>query len=346
MSAHITIKDAFERGPNNFHLVRLLAALAVIYGHSYHVTGQPGADLFLQLVGFKFIGGVAVDIFFVISGFLIVASLERHSVVDYLKARCLRIFPALFVAVLISVLILGPLVSEDPGYWANPQTWHYLYKNALMVSTEYMLPGVFQSNPDHAVNGSLWSLPVEFRLYIVFLLLSVLGMLKRDRYTVLTIATFLLGLVVVPRYPIFTQYENWVNVSAYFMAGALFWKRRSEIRLSPWYVLGVLALCCFFHGTKEFSIAFFIAATYLTFYISFLRVPDWMYIRHTDLSYGVYLYGWPIQSVLVMLRPGQSALFNTVAACVVALCVAALSWNLVEKRALALKRGARARTAV
>jgi len=152
-----TIGEAFEEKRNNFHLIRLLAALAVIYGHAYAVTASPGGDLFLQWVGFKFIGGVAVDIFFVISGFLITGSLERSSAWRYIWARCLRIFPALFVAVTLSVVVLGPLFTNDPGYWSNPQTWKYWWSNALMWRTEYFLPGVFQSNPDAAVNGSLWA---------------------------------------------------------------------------------------------------------------------------------------------------------------------------------------------
>jgi peptidoglycan/LPS O-acetylase OafA/YrhL len=334
----LTVKDAFERGGNNFHLLRLLAALAVIYGHSYHITSQPGGDLFLMTVGFKFIGGVAVNMFFVISGFLICGSLERNSVGEYLAARCLRIFPALIVVVLLSVLVLGPLLTTDAGYWTNSQTWRYLFNNASMWKTEYFLPGVFIGNPDHAVNGSLWSLAVEFRLYLLFLLLSALGLLRRDVFTALCVFALLAGLWAMPRYPILTQYINWVEVTAYFFAGALIWKRRDEVLLTPWGVFVVIGLCVLFHGTPQFYITFFVALIYLTFYLGFLDVRWLPKIRRRDLSYGVYLYGWPVQQVVVMLVPGQSAMFNTVVSCACALILAFLSWQLIENPALKLKK--------
>lgn len=337
IAAPRTIRSAFEEKRNNFHVIRLLAAWAVIYGHSYAVTATPGGDLFLQWVGFKFIGGVAVDVFFVISGFLITASLERNRGWNYIRARVLRIFPALIVAVTLSVVVLGPLFSNDPGYWSNPQTWTYWWHNVTMWRTEYFLPGVFQANPDSAVNGSLWSLPIEFRLYGVFLLLALLGLLTRNRFTAFAIVVLLAGLVIVPKYPVFTQYANWVNVTAYFMAGSLFWLRRDEIPLSPWLVIAVLGLCMLFHGTDKFHIAFFAALVYITFYIGFMRFPNWLHITRTDLSYGVYLYGWPVQQVFVAVFPGQGALMNTLLSTVVVFCIAALSWHLVEKPALSFK---------
>lgn len=266
-----SIGTAFAEGRNNFHLIRLMAALAVIYGHAYAVTAAGGGDLFLQLVGFKFIGGVAVDIFFVISGFLITASLERNSAFAYLWARCLRIFPALLVAVTLSVVVLGLFFTDEPGYWTHPQTWKYWWSNGFMWRTEYFLPGVFAHNPDPAVNGSLWSLPIEFRLYIVFLGLSLVGLMHRRSFTAFAIFALLAGLIIVPRFPIFTTYSNWVSVSAYFMAGALVWKRRDEVLLSPWGVIAVLVLCMLFHGTDKFHIAFFIALVYLTFFVGFAK---------------------------------------------------------------------------
>lgn len=208
-----------------------------------------------------------------------------------------------------------------------------------MWRTEYFLPGVFQSNPDPAVNGSLWSLPIEFRLYFAFLVLSVVGLLHRRSYTAFSILVLLVGLVIVPRFSIFTTYANWVEVSAYFMAGALVWKRRDQVPLSPWGVIAVLVLCMLFHESPKFYIAFFIALVYLTFYAAFLRLPPFMRIRKHDISYGVYLYGWPVQQAFVMLYPHKGAIFNTIASIVVVLVLATVSWWLVERPALSLKLG-------
>ncbi len=325
----------FAEGPNNFHLLRLLAALAVIYGHAFPIVGSGEADLYLRLVGNKFIGGVAVDIFFVASGFLVASSLERSSLARYAWARSLRIFPALFVAIGLTVFVLGPLLTTADGYWSDPQTWRYLWRNALMVGTEYFLPGVFESHPDRAVNGSLWSLPVEFRLYVVFFFLALVGLLQRERFTLLVIALLLVGLAVVPQYPVFTQYANWVNASALFFAGALVWKRRDEVLLSPWGVLGLIALGMMTHGTPAFPVAYFASVVYGVFVFALcLRLPR---IHVRDLSYGVYLYGWPAQQLVVHLAPGGSAMVNTLAGAAIALVLAFASWELVERPSLSLK---------
>jgi peptidoglycan/LPS O-acetylase OafA/YrhL len=91
---------------------------------------------------------MAVDIFFVISGFLIAASFERSSLRGYQVARILRIFPALLVCVALSVFVLGPLLTTAPDYWINGDTWHYLLVNGSLWSTSYFLPGVFDGQPD------------------------------------------------------------------------------------------------------------------------------------------------------------------------------------------------------
>lgn len=330
-----SLGEAFEKGPNNFHLLRLLAALAVIYGHSYLITGAPGGDLFLTLVGFKFIGGVAVDIFFVISGFLIAASLERSTVKRYLWSRCLRILPGLVVAVSLCTLVLGPLLTSDPDYWRSPGTWRYLANNALLIQTEYNLPGVFGSLPDHGVNGSLWSLPVEFRLYIILLFTSLLGLLRTRYFSGFALLCIAAGLYLTPRVPWFQAYANWVDASAFFLGGTYFWVYRSQVCLSRWYVAGLLALCLMTHGTEGFRVAYYITLLYLVFYVGFaVTLPR---IRKNDISYGVYLYGWPVQQCVALAWPGKGALFNTVAACLVTMAIAYGSWRLVEYPLLRLK---------
>lgn len=139
-----TLGETFKGSQNNLNLIRLLAALSVIYGHASAVTGQGPADIFLQLVGFKFIGGVAVDIF-VISGFLITASaMGRHGLKYYVASRLLRIYPALIVCVVFTVLVIGPLFSVADDYFKAGQTWRYFWVNASIYNTEYFLPGFLQ----------------------------------------------------------------------------------------------------------------------------------------------------------------------------------------------------------
>jgi peptidoglycan/LPS O-acetylase OafA/YrhL len=323
-----------QSGQNNFHLIRLFAALAVIYGHAWPITGTGGGDFYLMLVGNKFIGGVAVDIFFVISGFLIASSLERSSLPRYLWARGLRIYPALIVAVVLTVFLLGPILTTSADYWSSP-TWRYLFKNALATGTEYFLPGVFETHPDHAVNGSLWSLPVEVGMYIIFAGLSVTGLLQRDRYTWLVVGLGLGALALAQSSPWFAAHPNWVNCSALFFAGGLVWKWRDAIVLHPLGMVGVLVGCVILRSNPWFEIMYSIALVYLVFFVAYaVKLP---HIRTRDLSYGTYLYGWPAQQIVFGLGIGTTPYLNLFGAAAIAMGMAFLSWEFVERPMLRLK---------
>lgn len=331
-----TLAEYFDSGTNNFHLIRLLAALAVIYGHSYVLTGMPGGDFFLQNVGYKFIGGVAVDVFFLISGFLIASSLERSSWKRYIAARVLRIVPALVVCVALSVFVLGPLMTTAQDYWTNAATWRYFVQNAFLLSTEYRLPGVFESLPDKGVNGSLWSLPLEFRLYIAFFALGLLRLMKPSRFSAVAIVVVVIGYFATPKFALLVQYSNWVNSSLFFVAGGFMWHNRQAIRMSYPLAALMLVLCAALLHTDHFGAAYFLALSYLTMFVAF--VPRLPRIRERDLSYGVYLYGWPVAQIIQYLRPTTSPMENTFAACLCSLAVALASWEFIERPALSLKR--------
>ena len=296
-----SIGEYFDSRTNNFHVIRLLAALAVIYGHSYAITGVPGDDIFLRHVGFRFIGGVAVDVFFLISGFLIASSLEHGTLLRYAAARILRIFPALFVCVSLCVFVVGPALTTVQDYWSQSATWRYFFQNAFLLSTEYRLPGVFEQLPDKGVNGSLWSLPLEFRLYIFFFLLALLGLMKPTRFSALVLIGLIIGYFEVPKYEILVRYSTWVNSTMFFMAGGFIWHHRYQIKLS--FVAAVLVLfpCAAFIHTDRFAIPYAVALSYLTMFLAF--VPRLPRIRERDLSYGVYLYGWPVAQLVQHFRP-------------------------------------------
>jgi peptidoglycan/LPS O-acetylase OafA/YrhL len=335
-SVPTTVGDYLTSGRNNFHWIRLVAALMVIYGHSYAITKEKGGDLILQLVGYRFAGGVAVEIFFLVSGFLIAASMARSSLPRYLWARFLRIFPALAVCVTLTTFVLGPLLSTETNYWSDGHTWSYFYKNTLLITTEYFLPGVFKQLPNSAINGSLWSLPLEVRLYLVVAALGLVGFLAKATFNALVIFGFIVAYFVVPTILELKQYVAWVSCIAFFAAGAFVWTNRDEIRLTTMGVVTVLLLAAALHRSEHFFVAYFVALTYLTFYLAF--VPKLPHIDHRDLSYGVYLYGWPAQQCVLLFVPGSSAIFNTVAASGLSLLLAFASWELIERPCLAHKR--------
>ena len=155
---------------NNFNLIRLAAALSVIFSHSVAVLGLPSSrEFFFDHLGLS-LAEMAVDVFFVTSGFLVAGSLvNRGDVVAFLWARALRIYPAIWVMLVLTVFALAPALTALPlaDYLTSPKTHEYFAKCATLIGgVRYSLPGVFETNPLHAeFNGSLWTLPIELRLY-------------------------------------------------------------------------------------------------------------------------------------------------------------------------------------
>lgn len=116
-----------RRKDNNFDFLRFLAALLVVTSHSFWLYGDPYPEM--AMLGGTAIGTIAVYMFFIISGYLISASwLHSRSATDFVTKRLIRIFPALIVATLLTILLIGPLATELPlaEYFSTGRTWQYL----------------------------------------------------------------------------------------------------------------------------------------------------------------------------------------------------------------------------
>jgi len=333
-----TIEYLLNKKSNNFNLIRLLAAISVIYGHTSAITGHGPADLFLQYVGFKFIGGVAVDIFFVISGFFITSSFVNAKNYKYfLVSRILRIYPALIVCILLTVFIVGPLLTESTEYFTNKQTWEYLYLNSSAYSTVYHLPGVFTNLFDKGVNGSLWSIAVEVKLYIIVFIFGLFSILKNKYFF-----NSLFFVIIVISYfkPTFFEYilqfENHRHVALMFLIGSFIYINKEMLILNPF----ILLFLCFFaatqHGTDNFVYAYMVLLPYMVFYIGFSKEIK-VFNKIGDYSYGVYLYGWVVQQIVIYFSPALSNLNHAIISIIFSLFMAMISWHLIESRLLKLK---------
>jgi len=334
----LSLGECFRQKRNSLNLIRLLAALAVIYGHASAVTGKGPGDLFLQVVSYKFIGGVAVDVFFVISGFLITASaMSRHGLVYYSMSRLLRIYPALIVCVTITVFILGPSLSTSEDYWQSSETWQYFFYNASAYGTQYFLPGVFLNMHDKAINGSLWTLAVEVRLYLIILLLAIAQILKnKTLFNLFFFIAIAIGYFAPDALSIVFPYDNHRQVAMMFMIGSFAWINRDEIPISPPLLLVLLFFAATQHHGPKFGIAYAMLLPYLVFCISFAPWGSW-YDRFGDYSYGVYLYGWIAQQYALFQIPSMSNSINTLYGCFGALICAIISWHFIEKPVQQLK---------
>ena len=135
---------------NNFNLIRLAAALSVIFSHSVAVLGLPSSrEFFFDHLGLS-LAEMAVDVFFVTSGFLVTGSLvNRGDVIAFLWARALRIYPAIWVMLVLTVFALAPALTTLPlaDYFTSPKTHEYFAKCATLIGgVRYSLPGVFETN--------------------------------------------------------------------------------------------------------------------------------------------------------------------------------------------------------
>ncbi len=334
---------------NNLTALRWFAAGLVLYGHAFVFLGLP-EPLFLQWVP---MGPLGVYIFFAISGYLVAQSWERDPhVLRFLAKRALRIFPGLAVCTLLSVLVLGPLLTTlDAGtYWRNEHTRGYLTNMALYIT--YHLPGVFANNRlPHAVNGSLWSLPVEFFMY---LLLAFLGLLAAafkavsNRLLAWTLGVMALVFMLLAALWAGTTTEALViyrtdlrqvpMCGVYFLVGAsLFcFKLNKYFTLSNVLLALVLWLCL---GVQPhwFAMAAWVVLPFVVLAFGLARQP-WLVRMHArDYSYGIYIYAFPVQQTLVSFWPEMALPAYLLSTLVITVALAALSWHFVEKPALKLK---------
>jgi peptidoglycan/LPS O-acetylase OafA/YrhL len=344
------LSDCTQGRDNNFNLIRIVAALAVLITHSFALTiGTGDAEPFRETLGMT-MGSIAVDVFFITSGFLVTASLlSRQSVIDFAWARVLRIFPALLVMLILTVFVLGVCVSNLPPalYLADSRTYFYFMKCATLITgVAENLPGVFAGNPfRNTVNGSLWTMPYEIRMYAVLAVTwVVLRMVKNRGFRFLQLALVagcvVAGVVVVARHFYLPSDGQFARLFFMFFSGAAFYVLRAHIRLSRAYFwLAVTALLLSALANKHvFFIVYELSIAYVLFYLAYIpRGAIRKYNLLGDYSYGVYIYAFPIQQTVVALLPGVSVQAMLAASASVTLLLAALSWHLLERRALGLK---------
>ncbi len=323
---------------NNLDALRLMAAFLVVLSHTFYLLGraEPHAPFFPSAS----LGTLGVDIFFIISGFLITQSFLRQSPGRFLWARLLRIFPALILVVLASVFVIGPLRTAAQSYWQDGQTYHYLL-NATLLDYTRTLPGVFHGE---GVNNSLWTLRYEFLCYLLVLAVGLLGALRDRRLVlgmfVLSLVLNSLGLGADTGVWEVLSVQQFLWLFAFFGAGMTAYLYREYLDLSPRVFLFVLALLAIGSCRGGFSqaITVFLLAYAVLFLAYTPQVKLGWLTRYGDFSYGVYLWAWPVVSLYVDLwGPGANPWLLFLGAGGAAYLLGAASWHLLEKRALGLK---------
>jgi peptidoglycan/LPS O-acetylase OafA/YrhL len=334
---------------NHFNLIRVSAALLVMFVHYFWLTRtELPIDGVLTPHHDLTSGAMAVDVLFSVSGFLITASLfNRHGVVDFLCARCLRVFPGLWTMLVVIVFGLGVALTTSPlnDYLTAKLTWLYLWRwGTIMSGYAHFLPGLFEHNPlDAQVNGSLWTITIEWRLYLFFaggwLLLSPWPVWRRRAFR-LFIPVVALALFV--QNGILHSGDLGAQHSYFFFAGSTIFLFGDRIPVGPVpLALSVAILAAVLALNGPFMAVYLALGAYVVLNLAYApaRWPL-AYNRFGDYSYGLYIYAYPITQAVIALKPGIGVATLALIATPVTLILAVLSWRFVEKPALAKKDSA------
>jgi peptidoglycan/LPS O-acetylase OafA/YrhL len=327
---------------NNFGVLRLLFANLVICYHSYFlIDGDARRDVFHKLSGSMPLGALAVAGFFLISGYLIVKSYSNsRSVKDYFLKRLLRIWPGYAVAFLISLFIVAPLGGAK---LAGTDVAKNIFR--FLTFQEPYAEGAFRGLAQEHINGSMWTISYELRCYMLVILLGACGFLRdRRKFLALTICSgFAVSLpqsLALPYPGVFGTLGADVLYVGVFCAGGLFYLYRDRIKLRLRYA--VLALPLFFalqfHEATA-QIAIMTAGAYILFCVATWKGDNTMsrLTEKTDLSYGIYLYAYPVQQ-LILWHDRNISMYELLGLTLpIAWLLGAVSWYVVEKPALRLK---------
>jgi peptidoglycan/LPS O-acetylase OafA/YrhL len=343
------MKDRAAGHDNNFDVLRLLAAISVIFSHSFLIAdGNVNREPLIWLTGRQSILGLAgVFVFFAISGFLVTQSWERTaSAPRYFAKRALRIFPALVVALILSAFVLGTVVSTLPlkDYLANPAPYLYVGHNAALSLKIHQLPGVlFVDNPvGLEVNGSLWTLRYEFMMYLMVMALGMARVLNLWS----CLGLLALGMACVHFPTLHALGGGWGWMLSFFAVGMTLYKLKDTRIFDYRVALAAVALLVTSIPLGQFILLFPLTGCYLALWLALNpRLPNLRAARWGDFSYGLYIYGWPSEQLSIWLQGGHAPWWRVFLPGLGLACVlAVLSWRLVEAPALSLK--SRGRNAV
>ena len=334
----------------DFDALRLFFASLVLFSHSFELIRRP--DPIQAMSSAASLGQLAVDGFFLISGFLITQSwMSDPSIKRFLAKRMLRMYPAFIVAVIFSAFVAGPLGAMPHQYFAEFDYLHFL--RSMLALQGANTPKVFAGTSIELVNGSMWTISFEVRCYILAMVIGLAGLFAR-RYAVLLL-TVALGIWI----SVSTPLDGSMNVQhlpfgikalrvsdtmlwfvALFMTGSSYALFRDRIRFNGFtLLLAFVALCvCLVHPSAQ-RFGVLLAGAYFVFCLASMGRSKHgaKQAQGTDISYGLYLYGWPIQKLLAWYVPSLSPWGIFALTLVIAGALAFASWHFVEKPALKIK---------
>jgi peptidoglycan/LPS O-acetylase OafA/YrhL len=338
----------FGNHENAFGFLRLFFAALVIASHTPEIAdGNRSRELLTNTFGTISFGSVAIHAFFLISGYLIVGSYLKDSrPLSYLKKRIVRIYPAFVVASLFCILLVAPLVGSS---LFDAKSWMPQSTARIVALQPPEMMNAFIGTPYAALNGSMWTIAYEFRCYILALLLGAAGAYRRPEVILALTAVGLTTSIFVPDG--FLQGVNralpgsgyWIGdlsktatLTSAFLVGSLFLIYRDKIVFRQW--LAALAVLCLIISLSIGRVAVpgvILAGSYLVFYVASINKGIITRINNkNDVSYGLYLYAWPVGKLIFWFIPDVPLWAAGCATLVIAYGLGWASWLVIEKPAL------------
>ena len=335
---------------NNFDFLRLVFASFVILTHSYPLSGQGEADFLQQItanqISFSWLG---VKRFFIISGFLIFKSMLRaENLSDYFWKRLLRLFPALLVVLFLTIILAPSVYDSHVPYLHNAAVYSYIPQNLSLYFFQYNIPGVFENNPyKGAINGSLWTICYEFSMYVMVALLFVFRKSRFLKY--LVAAMFVASIILLKFFPGFfnglvfnriaLDSRHFYELMAYFVGGMLMtYVNFKNLKLKNAVLFAVTLLIVLSLILKIFSVTGFLLLpiAVILFGTSSTKMINKIGEKFGDTSYGIYIYGFPVQQTLMHFFK-MDLLPLMFFSLTVSIILGWLSWHFIEKKALLQK---------
>ena len=336
------------RKANNFDIIRIIFAWLVIVSHSYVLIGNKGCDPLCEwtdhYINLSYFG---VKGFITISGFLIFRSLERSpNVLDYLWKRVLRIYPGLIIVLLLSVGMAYIIYQPKQTYFKfEKEAVSYILNNLTLYHNQWRIHGVFDKNINTAINGSLWTMGFEFFFYLLLLFLFPIRQFKWLVISILILT--ILGLLYGNIFHIASlKHINFklrvdfiVELGFFFLIGS-FWAALDWNSIPYRTQLAILALISsiviIYFKLNPIWLGF--SWPYLVLYIGqgSSRLADWIHNNIEDPSYGIYLYAFPVQQLIIYcFQP--SVMFLLWSSTIISFILGIASWKLIEKKMLGFK---------
>jgi peptidoglycan/LPS O-acetylase OafA/YrhL len=341
-----TLKDILNAPNNGVTPLRLLLAVVVVFEHAWRVITPSGTDPGLDVFGMS-PAYAAVNGFFILSGALITKSLleSNADMIAYWASRLLRLMP-LLIAFALVVLAAGPFISSLSwsAYWQQGDSWAYSLRVIFFLDVATGTPGAFSSNPAPGFIGvQLWTLRYELLAYIAIAAAFLLGLLSRRviSFAMLTATIALAVAYDLPGLGLPPALENFGRFGLTFMLGVVAWQYRDIYRPRWWHsaVTGTLVVLAWNTPAYEIVWAGFLGSA--LFWLSGVMMKGQLPLTGRgapDFSYGLYVWHFFILQLFIHLGAPLSFGFLIAFALPASLLLAALSWYLVEKPSLALKK--------